>query len=34
MDHYEIITDNGQGLFDERLKNLYHQVKKFLIHLE
>ena len=30
MDHYEIITDNGQGLFDERLKNLYHQVKTFL----
>jgi len=30
MDHYEILTDCGRGLFAERLENIYKQVKDYL----
>ena len=30
MDHYEILTDEGHGLFPERLEGLYRRVKDYM----
>ena len=30
MDHYEIITDAGHGLFAERLSSIYTDIKGYL----